>query len=584
MEISRCFFVIVLSFTICFSGHSQPDHLKRQPTFVDPGLSPTVAKPRWFAAITEKSSPLLQKKKPVSERIMSTRKFPRGYTHDQWDPAKEKFVPIDSKSVVNTGTVDLRIYSTQLNDTMRISDVTLDTNFKNEDILDYLLPGVINETYLRPVRGLWPNSVLKIEEKIKSGSGFATTRSYSGREMLPFGYRYKEAFYYYVTCDQAGSSFMIESKSRQEDTLWIADGHVTQQNCATNEVMQEWKYTYKFDMRGNFVEDIEYIKQNGDYVLNYNVTHEYDDKNRETRYTSVLENKKYEFIYDEYDNAIASQFKWNGAAWVQTNQTVKTVDVTDVTTITYTNQQIVNGTWTDRWRSTYQFDGQKRLLYNSTEFINATTHEWYLDNSLRLSFDKDNLVKEEAIYSGNSAGSRTLYTYDSNDKLVQAETFFCDGNDNCAQDMYEPVFKANYALPASDTLDYLRSWQFDQGAYQALDSIANVYDDNGDLKELYYEYFPLNQRDRYKFVYDAVTSVVENEPAIAIYPNPAKNSLFIQTPWKDFAVNIYDFKGSLMASYSTPQGPVDVSSLPEGLYFVQINSGAKRHSAKIAVR
>ncbi|GHN01219.1 hypothetical protein WSM22_27080 [Cytophagales bacterium WSM2-2] len=518
---------------------------------------------------------------------MSTLKFPRGYTRFQWNPATEKFNAVEGKSVRTTDFRNMSVYSTEQKDTTLVSEIILDSNFKNEDILDNLLPAQLtNVNFLRPVRGSAYNSFLEVATKKKSANGFVTVSSYSGRETLPFGYRYSNSFSFYVTCEQTGnnSSMEVESKGRKESDFWITDGHVIQKTCGTGDIIQEWKYTYKFDTHGNLVDDMEYMKQNGDFVLNYHIIHEFDDKDREKTYISEFENKKYEFTYDEYENAIASQFKWNGSEWIQTHRTVKTIDLTDVTTITYTDQEIINGNWTDRWRTLYKYDAQKRLVFTDTEYINPTSHDWYVDSSFKLKYYKDNLVQEEEFYFKGSGANRTTYQFNANDKVIHSETSFCDGDDNCSMGIYDPLYKADYALPASDTLDYLRSWLFDKGAYQQLDSIANVYDSNGDLKEMYYEYFPANQRDRYKFVYDAVASINEEAPEIAVYPNPAKNSLFVQTQWKDYTVRIYDFKGILMSSYSDPQGPLDISSIPEGLYVLQVESGTKRFRTKIAVK
>ncbi|GHN02532.1 hypothetical protein WSM22_40210 [Cytophagales bacterium WSM2-2] len=529
---------------------------------------------------------------------MSVRKFPRGYIHSQWDAAKEKFVVVDSKSVVNVDASNLRIYSIGPSDTTKISALALDVNIKNEDILDYLLSDydVINVINLglgsmRDVaRGAWSNSVLKAEDKTRNGNSFVTIQSSSEREKLPFGYRYRDSIYTRVHCSPTNDNIseIIESKSHREDTLWIIDSYAIQKNCATGEVIPEWKYKYKYNMRGNLIENTGYTKL-GDYVLTDSIT--YDYLGREMTYIHVLsngdsvqENTKNEFTYDGNNVQFNSQFKWDGTAWVQTARTVRTMDVKAVTTYIYTEQKIANGTWTDYLRSTYQYDGQKRVIYNTSEYIEPTTHEW-VGYSSRYSYYKGDLVKEEVDYAYNLGGSRRKYTYGSNDQIVQIEVFNCYGDAECALELYVPVSKFEYAYPASDTLDYMRSWTTDDhGVYQRMDSLANVYDKNGDLKEMYYESLGINKRDRYKFVYDAVTGISESNPDIAIYPNPAKNNLFIQTPWKDFMVSIYDFKGSLMASYSNPQGPVDVSSLADGLYFVQISSGVKRFSSKIVVR
>lgn len=65
-----------------------------------------------------------------------------------------------------------------------------------------------------------------------------------------------------------------------------------------------------------------------------------------------------------------------------------------------------------------------------------------------------------------------------------------------------------------------------------------------------------------------VTDIAEqNEGSLSLYPNPATNFIFVET---QNAVNIYDLCGKLVLQGS---GRIDVSSLPEGMYFVKSEKG-----------
>ena len=65
-----------------------------------------------------------------------------------------------------------------------------------------------------------------------------------------------------------------------------------------------------------------------------------------------------------------------------------------------------------------------------------------------------------------------------------------------------------------------------------------------------------------------VTDIAEqNESSLSLYPNPATNFIFVET---QNAVNIYDLCGKLVLQGS---GRIDVSSLPEGMYFVKSEKG-----------
>jgi len=58
--------------------------------------------------------------------------------------------------------------------------------------------------------------------------------------------------------------------------------------------------------------------------------------------------------------------------------------------------------------------------------------------------------------------------------------------------------------------------------------------------------------------------------SFSIYPNPAQNTLFIETQQPIETVKIYNLQGQLVTKVSTDN--IDVSSLASGLYFVQVES------------
>ena len=65
-----------------------------------------------------------------------------------------------------------------------------------------------------------------------------------------------------------------------------------------------------------------------------------------------------------------------------------------------------------------------------------------------------------------------------------------------------------------------------------------------------------------------VTDIAEqNESSLSLYPNPATNYIFVET---QNAVHIFDLCGKLVLQGS---GRIDVSSLPEGMYFVKSENG-----------
>ena len=59
-----------------------------------------------------------------------------------------------------------------------------------------------------------------------------------------------------------------------------------------------------------------------------------------------------------------------------------------------------------------------------------------------------------------------------------------------------------------------------------------------------------------------------------IYPNPASEEVFIETDQKLFNVELFNLEGRMMSQFATTKR-LDVSNLPNGIYFIQISSEDK---------
>lgn len=71
---------------------------------------------------------------------------------------------------------------------------------------------------------------------------------------------------------------------------------------------------------------------------------------------------------------------------------------------------------------------------------------------------------------------------------------------------------------------------------------------------------------------EGVESIVELGSSFNVYPNPAKNQLFVETEMNVEEISVYDTFGRLMTTVNGQQKTVDVSELNNGVYFVRIKS------------
>ncbi|WP_082179627.1 T9SS type A sorting domain-containing protein [Anaerophaga thermohalophila] len=79
---------------------------------------------------------------------------------------------------------------------------------------------------------------------------------------------------------------------------------------------------------------------------------------------------------------------------------------------------------------------------------------------------------------------------------------------------------------------------------------------------------------------DQCSDYEQDKSNIEIYPNPAKNRIFILGD-AIITCNIYDMKSTLMKSISNPSGKIDISDLPSGLYIFKIKTDQGIISKKV---
>jgi hypothetical protein len=526
----------------------------------------------------EKKRFQFQSKSGSTTRASNSSKLPLGYTFQKWNKDIQAFKTELNSDLTFSSAYNFKASLLKGPETIQIDEVTMSSDFKNADILDFLLSEIENRNLLLPVSGAFNGSFLQLATQKKTGTDFITIRSASDRQSMPFGYVYGNNLHVDV-CNNAGYTWEYLSSGTREDNLWAVETFITQRNCQSNAVVQEWKNIIKLDSRRNRVEDTEYIKKNGVYIMQSDFKFEYDDQDREKSFVSVLENKKYEFKYDEYDEALTSQFFWNGSAWIQTHRTVKEVSSdAGKTNVTYTFQKLDDG-WNSIYRYVNLYDGQKRVLMSSLEYYNTNTHQWDLNSFARIKYSNDKIIEYE-YYNGNT-GSKNVSEYDSNGNLMHAEAFECNSKDDCLQGIYNTTGAPTIVLPKYDfvfspsgKLDYEVISNFSNGTWQKTDSIANAYDSDGDLVEIFYQHFPTDERTRYTINYrQNITTPVEEGPAnsFTIYPNPVRDKFAVETTIANYEISLYDLNGNFLGNYQNVK-EIDISSQPAGMYILFINS------------
>ncbi|SDQ09150.1 glucuronoarabinoxylan endo-1,4-beta-xylanase [Chryseobacterium soldanellicola] len=80
-----------------------------------------------------------------------------------------------------------------------------------------------------------------------------------------------------------------------------------------------------------------------------------------------------------------------------------------------------------------------------------------------------------------------------------------------------------------------------------------------------------------------VDNTIAAKNDINLYPNPAKNEIFIDWKWSDGTYSIVDAKGSTVfynAKLTNGKNKIDISKLPAGLYFIEISGSGENIKTK----
>lgn len=518
-------------------------------------------------------------------RTSGTHKLPLGYTHTRWASELNSF-QIDQRKIIAFSNREVfKLYTVKEADTATIDEVIMAPDFSSGDILDLLLAE--QNAFLRPATGRFYEKYLEWATYEKIDENFVTMRSL--KERKPFFSRsmVSSAFYVIRNCNFNGFFEQI-STGRQENNLWLSESIIVQKDCKTNALINESKWTYSLNADIQRVEEKYYTKENDAYRLDSHSKWEYNDQKLEKTYISVLENKKYEFEYDEFNGMLVSSFNWNGIEWVQNARTIREITPgPDKMIVLYTYQTLVNDNWKILYNETRHLDSQNRQIFYSSEYYNRDTQQLTEGYYFKNKFDNDHLVKESEYFNSiNGKGQKAIYVYDDKDGIVQIETQLCASPADCLNGLYQPDSKVEYSRGVIDSLDYQKSSTYTDGNWRKSDSLANLYDKDGDLIEMYTENFALNKKERIRFNYkqDLVTGLREEEPInLTFYPNPTDGALIIETQLSSYTLSLYDLNGRLLGSYLNP-GAIDMAIQPPGMYLILIEANGKLHRQKVIRR
>lgn len=322
-----------------------------------------------------------------------------------------------------------------------------------------------------------------------------------------------------------------------------------------------------------------------------------------------VNSNKYLNTYDGSNNCtIALSQTWNGSAWVNSDQYTSSFDANNNQTA-WLAQNWNGSAWVNSDQYTYSYDANNILTIELYQTWNGSG--WVNQNQDTYSYDSNNNRTGDLYQSWNGSGwvnsGQWSFTYDANNNLISElfQSWNSSGWVNSILTTYSYDSKNNL------TSDLFQTWNGSAWANYMKD--LNTYDSNNnlinDLRQIFNGTTWVNY-DQFLFSYDAskiennysakywdntgtavtsgdsisyyyhtvmgINDLSSNVSTVKIYPNPATDKITIELSEaiKECNLAIIDVEGQQLIIYvvTRQQMQVDISSLPQGLYFIRLTS------------
>ena len=224
----------------------------------------------------------------------------------------------------------------------------------------------------------------------------------------------------------------------------------------------------------------------------------------------------------------------------------------------------------------FKYNSETDVFYQTNNFKSDSAHNYY-EGILQVAFSDD----EKLIYC--SSGDGYVHIFDAwNYKEINKIKINPDSSKNYPTSIV--ISKDNKTLIAGDIYSGLSIFdlmtnekrsllQFQGKKFDRINSIALSYDDN---------YLAFSSNDGsvglYKIAENTSVNEAENVALFSIYPNPAKDYMFVQ-PSEGSDIEIFNILGEkALKVEQTPTSVqrIDISNLSPGMYFIKIGNRVEK--------
>ncbi|SHJ63445.1 Por secretion system C-terminal sorting domain-containing protein [Reichenbachiella agariperforans] len=428
----------------------------------------------------------------------------------------------------------------------------------------------------------------------------------------------------------------ISSEIKNDDTNYFNASNTNQLNEYTtsgaklsldsiisyskNELTGEWdKKSFKESFLYNNYRDTVVEKSRWDNVDNewkivVKETKRYNELNKIICYENHLiskSKKRIDYAYtDKGDLAEIINSKWliDSEEWLQIEKTTKYYNSNGLLQVdTSYTKYTDSDEWVLRDRKVYNYDEEGNILADTTYIKQKNAQDWEKFGTTQYEYDLGHLkkmvfarwnnesaqyiptTKEETVYETNNWNVLEIseYKWDrtNNDWIMEVKHIYGLDSHNFLNSITNIYFD-------NDTTSKKNVFSFDFSIAKDEITLPSSYSNFVAFhhKITSNEYFS-NELEKYreaKFYYseDVLLAIIDKTPqgVLTVYPNPAKESLFVNFPNKcnQALFELYDIRGEKIISLSTNKGEeIKINELGQGLYIYSIICEQNRSTGKL---
>jgi len=420
--------------------------------------------------------------------------------------------------------------------------------------------------------------------------------------------------YYYNTCFSNVTSFTwdIIHWAKMEKSFSTYDENL---NCIKYEVMKfdgldwlpYWQHiiTYNSDNNLTSLTFQQYKSSTSSWDDNYRDIYEFDSRGylilslEQSNHSNVWKNG-YRNVYINNDSgkvltSVLQSYDTPSSKWINSG---KTENEYNINNLLLSKSDFVWNTNTLTWDKSVKeintYDGNGNLLTH-TQYM-GNTGDWVEYNKYSFSYNGSDVASKLILYWNDvlsqwDIDSKFEYTYNLNDSLLSLNYFLWNPDSLAWEDNYKvvSVYNGNGDMELKTFSQWISGTWVDQDrTIYVLDAHRNRIRETYDLWDVPTSNW-ITQTNNYYYWEQYEGNQEINDPekqyAVVVYPNPVSTYLTVESPFKVQEMKLYNGIGQIALSLvpSENRFNLDVSTLDNGLYFLQLETAKGKDIRKIQI-